>query len=144
LFNQSWLHIRHAENHRLWFTNMYFLVVAGVLTYFSTQTPNSAILMFRILMGFLFLLALMGLAICFKLTKVHNAYIEALERVLVDALRTDRENLRGYLGYRLIKSPKGILGFSVESVSFIYKALYAVSGFMWLFLLFSSFLGLLT
>lgn len=32
LLEQSWLHIRHPENNRLWFTNMCFLMVAGVLT----------------------------------------------------------------------------------------------------------------
>jgi hypothetical protein len=39
LLEQSWLHIRHAENHRLWFTNMYFLVVARVLAYLAVQKP---------------------------------------------------------------------------------------------------------
>jgi len=144
LFNQSWLHIRHVENHRLWFTNMYFVMVAGVFAYLGNQTPKSTVFMFPLLIGFLFSLSLMGLALCLKTTKVHNAYTDALERILMDALETKRENLRGYLGFRLIKSPEGIFGKRVESVSFIYKALYVVSVFIWLILLFSSLSGLLS
>ena len=38
--NQNWLHVRHLENERLWFTNVYAVVVAGAITFlrqFSTS-----------------------------------------------------------------------------------------------------------
>ena len=33
IYEQHWLHARHVENERLWFTNIYFIAVGGLLAY---------------------------------------------------------------------------------------------------------------
>jgi hypothetical protein len=33
VYEQYWLHARHQENQRLWFTNIYAVIVAGILAY---------------------------------------------------------------------------------------------------------------
>lgn len=33
VYEQNWLHARHVENERLWFTNIYVIAVAGLLAY---------------------------------------------------------------------------------------------------------------
>lgn len=110
LLEQSWLHIRHAENHRLWFTNMYFLVVAGVLTYLSTQTPPFMTVIFPFLLGFLLLLATLGLIVCIKTDTVQEGYVKAIENIVREMLKTKKGDstptYHQYLGYRLLEEPK--------------------------------------
>jgi len=33
VYEQNWLHARHVENERLWFTNIYFIAVGGSLAF---------------------------------------------------------------------------------------------------------------
>lgn len=35
VYEQYWLHARHQENQRLWFTNVYVVLVAGIFAYFG-------------------------------------------------------------------------------------------------------------
>lgn len=137
LLEQSWLHIRHVENHRLWFTNMYFLVVAGVLTYLSTQAPAFVTYAFPLLAIFLLLLAILGLVVCFKTDKVNHAYTETIENIVKDTLNIEKNGFPKYLGYLLIKKRKGIFG-KIENIGFIYKFLYCISIFLWLVLIIVS------
>lgn len=134
LLEQSWLHIRHVENHRLWFTNMYFLVVAGVLTYLGTQTPAFVNFIFPFLAFFLLFIAILGLIVCFKVDKVDKAYCKAIENIVQETLRIRKNDFSKYLGYFLIKKRKGTLR-TIENISFVYKLLYGVSIAVWISLL---------
>jgi hypothetical protein len=118
-------------------------MIAGVLAYLSTQASAYSSSVFPILASFLFGLAILGLVSCVKINKLCNAYTEALENIIVDALNVKSENLRlrRYLGYHLIKSPKGIFGIRIEVVSFTYKAIYFLSSILWFNLLIYSLLG---
>jgi hypothetical protein len=57
VYEQYWLHARHQENQRLSFTNIYSVIVAGVLTFLST-TQNPTLYLGILL--FLFALSLLG------------------------------------------------------------------------------------
>lgn len=37
ILEQNWLHLRHVENQRMWFTNIYVIIVAGSLTFIGSQ-----------------------------------------------------------------------------------------------------------
>ena len=40
VYEQYWLHARHQENQRLWFTNIYAVIVAGLLAYIGVFQKN--------------------------------------------------------------------------------------------------------
>jgi|GEM_PF-673654 len=61
VYEQCWLHARHNENERLWFTNIYALVVGGALAFMSQAGLNWYIPSF--LIGF----SLIGLLMCHAL-----------------------------------------------------------------------------
>jgi hypothetical protein len=35
IFEQNWLHAKHVENERLWFTNLYVAIAVGVLAFLA-------------------------------------------------------------------------------------------------------------
>lgn len=60
VYEQYWLHARHQETQRLWFTNIYAVIVAGVFAYFGAvkghstiETPLLIFLMVLSLFGYL-------------------------------------------------------------------------------------------
>ncbi len=58
VYEQYWLHARHAENQRLWFTNIYAIIVAGLFAYMATkdiEDEKKIIILF-----FLIILSLFG------------------------------------------------------------------------------------
>ncbi|PNX47920.1 MAG: hypothetical protein BV456_10380 [Thermoplasmata archaeon M8B2D] len=58
IYEQYWLHARHVENERLWFTNIYAVIVAGFLAYLGVVENNNPINL--ILIFFLLILSLFG------------------------------------------------------------------------------------
>ncbi len=38
IYEQYWLHARHVADERLWFTNIYILVVVGILIFFANRS----------------------------------------------------------------------------------------------------------
>lgn len=65
VFEQHWLHARHVENERLWFTNIYALVVGGLLafTWEKAEATSCSPWPWQILVVIL-LLSLLGLGMC--------------------------------------------------------------------------------
>lgn len=125
ILEQSWEQIRHVENNRLWFTNMYFLVVAGVLTYLFTQTSTFINTVFLALMSFLLAFSIFGLIFCFRVDDVDNAYCEAIKNITKSALNMEENHFRKYMGFLIVKKRKG------QSISCIYKSLYVLSILIW-------------
>ena len=39
IYEQYWLHARHVADERLWFTNIYILVVVGILIFLQIDQP---------------------------------------------------------------------------------------------------------
>ncbi len=65
LLEQHWLHARHVENERLWFTNIFGIVVAGLLAVIFTAEDPQLSKQFAIYIGFLILaLSLIGYFLC--------------------------------------------------------------------------------
>lgn len=58
VYEQYWLHARHQETQRLWFTNIYAVIVAGVFAYFGVIEECYAIKI--LLLIFLTILSLFG------------------------------------------------------------------------------------
>lgn len=61
VYEQNWLHARHVENERLWFTNIYALVMAASLALMSTKG------LILPLATFLLILSLLGFVMCHAL-----------------------------------------------------------------------------
>ncbi len=54
VYEQYWLHARHQESQRLWFTNVYAVVVAGVFAYFGgIQRIDQLLLLFLVFLSIL-------------------------------------------------------------------------------------------
>ena len=50
VYEQYWLHARHQEVQRLWFTNIYSMIVAGTFAYFGAiKGFSTPLLVFLIL-----------------------------------------------------------------------------------------------
>lgn len=131
LFEQSWLHIRHVENHRFWFTNMYLLVMAGVLAYVSSQTPVYGMVVHPVLAIFMIFLACIGLMLSTKVNKVRDAYTKAIDNIINDRLGP----VTKYKGYMLVRSEISERWRKAQSVKYLYRALYLMSIVLWVFLL---------
>lgn len=64
VYEQHWLHARHVENERLWFTNIFGIIVAGLLAFLST-TDGEALPQFALFVGsFVFILSTLGYFFC--------------------------------------------------------------------------------
>jgi len=63
VYEQNWLHARHIENERLWFTNIYAVVMAASLALMSEKGliwPLATFLLILSLLGFFMCYALRG------------------------------------------------------------------------------------
>lgn len=58
VYEQYWLHARYQETQRLWFTNVYALIITGVFAYLATSGLDNSLKV--ILLMFLTLLSLFG------------------------------------------------------------------------------------
>ena len=65
VYEQHWLHARHVENERLWFTNIFGVVVAGLLAFMFTLENNGTPNLFGVYGGlFIFVMSLLGYFLC--------------------------------------------------------------------------------
>lgn len=53
VYEQNWLHARHVENERLWFTNIYAVVMAGSLALMSETGLIWPLVSFLLILSFL-------------------------------------------------------------------------------------------
>lgn len=64
VYEQHWLHARHVENERLWFTNIFGVVVAGLLAFLGTADAESLPLLAKLTGAFIFALSVLGYLLC--------------------------------------------------------------------------------
>ncbi len=81
-FEQNWLHARHIENERLWFTNVYVVLIVALMAILGTSniSPTSGTLfpLYSIIAYFSFL----GLGFCMKIRiEFHNHTTKAEQNV---------------------------------------------------------------
>jgi hypothetical protein len=78
IFEQQWLHVRHVENERLWFTNIYAAIMAGVLAFISKGSEETSFEFYMPLLLFLILLSVIGIIVIMRLGLAfyqHAAYV---------------------------------------------------------------------
>jgi hypothetical protein len=81
VYEQYWLNARQNENHRLWFTNIYVLIVAGVLALIGKGSEEGLSLGLSI---FLLLLSIIGLFVSYTNGLSFVWYTRMCEKILCD------------------------------------------------------------
>ncbi len=95
LIEQNWLHARHVENERLWFTNIYFIVVAGILSYLGSSKMSMSDPVFRYLTVFLLIFAILGAVVTAKLSAEFRNHVGKIA-LIFDEKAVD---LKKYMGF---------------------------------------------
>lgn len=100
VFEQHWLHARHVENERLWFTNIYALVVGGLLafTWEKAEATSCSPWPWQILVVIL-LLSLLGLGMCHSMVIPflrHHTLAQVIQLKEWRLPYTDKYKLEGY------------------------------------------------
>ncbi len=95
IYEQHWLHARHVENQRLWFTNIFAILCGGSLAVMRGRLFDEANWP---IIGFLMVLSLIGLFFCLRIQGVFNAHNNVAELIL------KRYGLEHYLA----KYPKAV------------------------------------
>jgi hypothetical protein len=78
IFEQQWLQLRHVESERLWFTNIYAAIMAGVLAFISKGGEETPFEFYMPLLLFLVLLSVIGIVVVIRLGLAfyqHAAYV---------------------------------------------------------------------
>lgn len=87
IYEQHWLHARHVENERLWFTNIFALIVAGLIAFLSTVENEELFSRFAVYAGcFIFILSILGYFFCLTWRAPLVEHITLANRMLKDAL----------------------------------------------------------
>ena len=81
VYEQYWGHARHVANERLWFTNIYAVIVGGAFAFMATS-QSSVVHLY--LSGFLLILSLTGLFMCHSLVMHFITYSRMTELILVN------------------------------------------------------------
>ena len=81
IYGQYWLHARHVADERLWFTNIYILIVVGVLVFLKIDQP-----LFMRLGGivFILLISIIGFLMCHSLTVHFITYSRTAELIQIN------------------------------------------------------------
>jgi hypothetical protein len=95
VFQQNWENARHIKNERLWFTNIYAIIAAGILTVLQLARDNHAIEITVI--GFMVLFSVIGLLTSFRLKAeleecLHNIHQIASSEGLDSLMALSRED----------------------------------------------------
>lgn len=130
---QNWLHARHVENERLWFTNIFVIVVAGVLAFigeFKALINNPLVLFLLILSG-------LGLILTIKISDEFDNHIKGV-RTIIKLLRLEG-NMAIPLVYEEHTTPRKII-----RVRNAFLGFYVLMFSIWTFLSVIFLLSILT
>lgn len=78
IYEQYWLHARHQEVQRLWFTNIYAMIVAGAFAYFGAVKGFSTPLLV-----FLTLLSILGYLVAYSWNIPFTIFSRLAEEIAV-------------------------------------------------------------
>lgn len=121
VYEQYWGHARHVANERLWFTNIYAIIVGGAFAFMVTSQSN---IVHIYLPAFLLILSLLGFFMCHSLVMHFIWYSRMTELILINEWN---------LPYRRFFSEEG---WPMEAIKFgLNKAFY------FLYILMSSILA---
>ena len=79
IYEQHWLHIRHVENQRLWFTSIFAVLCGGSFALMRGGLFDKANWP---IVGLLMVLSLIGFAFCLRIQGVFNAHKSVAELIL--------------------------------------------------------------
>jgi hypothetical protein len=79
IFKENWSQARHCENMRLWFTNIYAVVVAGILVFMGETTELGPVLLF---LSFGLILSVLGLLIVIAASLGYENYFINIVTIL--------------------------------------------------------------
>lgn len=79
IYEQHWLHIRHVENQRLWFTSIFAILCGGSFALMRGGLFDKANWP---IVGLLIVLSLLGLFVCLRIQMSFNAHKDAAELIL--------------------------------------------------------------
>jgi hypothetical protein len=88
-YEQNWLHVRHVENERLWFTNTY-VIILGALIVFSLRSDIPHFIKVSTL-SFLILMSFLGINFSLRVRKVVYEHHLRTKRI------AEEYNLRKYI-----------------------------------------------
>jgi len=101
ILEQNWLHARHIENERLWFTNIYAIIVAGMIGILSINGFVNSSLMMTLLSIFLIYLSLLGIIATYKLSAEFHNHMNKIELIV------ERLKIKDYMGLPLDRAEGG-------------------------------------
>ena len=118
IYEQYWLHARHVADERLWFTNIYILVVVGILIFLQIDQP----LFIRLgVTVFVLLLSVAGFLICHSLTVHFITYSRTAELIQINEWDAERGNPAFGSGF-FVRST--LSQFSFDGVELVFGNLY--------------------
>ena len=79
LYRENWAHVRHVENERMGFTSIYFLIVAGVLAFWSNKGFEGFFSIILLLL--LILISTIGMLLSYRLKADMEAHGEKLRQI---------------------------------------------------------------
>ena len=83
MYEQHWLHARHAENHRLRLTQIFAFIFAGALAFIARGGINGIFNTKNVpLILLLIILSLFGIVYSLKIDMVYKAYVWAAEKIM--------------------------------------------------------------
>ena len=112
ILEQNWVHARHQEEERMWFTRMYAIIVTGVIGFVSIRGLKDSF--FLIL--FLIYLSITGIIATYKLSAEFHNHMTKIE-LIVDKLKA-----KNYMGLPLDRVKGG--RWKIFRVTFTFYLLY--------------------
>lgn len=126
IYEQHWLHARHVENERLWLTNVFALIVAGLLAFLGSIEDKELFSRVAIFVGcFIFIISTLGYLLCLTWRAGFVEHTILASKMLKDAL------LNRYAPY----TSKDFRKFKVSSAHELFLYFYALMAGGALFLL---------
>ena len=122
--NQNWQHARHQENERLWFTNIYALLVAGVLVFLGQFGFDKH----YYLVLFLLIFSIFGLIVTLKTSYEFSNHMNAIKKII------EKLHLSDYMAYPTVY--RGTILGKIIRVRCAFIGFYLIMIFIWVYLLY--------
>jgi len=127
--NQNWFHGRHVENERLWFTNIYAIIVAGVLAVIGSAGLER-FNQFYYLFIFLDIISIFGIIIVYKLNNEFKNHMVAIRNIC------EKLNIKEFMALPL--GGEGPRRYKIISVKYAFLGFYILMILIWTFLIFAT------
>ena len=121
IMKEIWTQARHVETQRLWFTNIYVILVAAVLAFLG----NLKLANYQLLVGFLIIVTFVGLLFALRTNYVFYRYQSTVRQILKELDSSG-----------LVELPRSKGIWKIIQIRFIFILFYITMIFLWLYLFF--------